>query len=152
MSEVAASLRLMERMTRAHQRSIVGSGLALGALMIGVDRVNGNATSLQQALHSPWWHWEHAHRYPLFRVGPPHDDVLRVMKETQMRTRGTLTWWAGQWPFVPRARDDWDDAEEIAEFLDPGVPARAWKSLVSDWLLRDDDGPRVNGVTILAQP
>lgn len=62
--------------TRARQQSHLGQGLALGALMLGLDEVHGNRTTLEFDFRSAWRGWPYREHFPSIKAGPKDDEVF----------------------------------------------------------------------------
>jgi hypothetical protein len=120
--------------SKATQETEVAQGLALGALMLGVDDVTGKKTTLEYAFRDAWRDWPHAERYPVIKTGPTYDDVFRVMDKSTRPPRNRLVHWKSQWPYVPARLVDWDD-QKVADVINEDIPAAHWADLVRIWLL-----------------
>lgn len=121
-------------MTKASEQKALAEGLALGAVMAGVDSLNGNKTALEFQFRTAWRGWAHADRFPSIKTGPAIDDLfVQVIGRSEGR-RGNVAEWRGRWPFVPVLVNDWDDYQEHAELIDDEVPSEDWQELVEAWL------------------
>lgn len=119
--------------SKATQETEVAQGLALGALMLGVDSITGKKPTLEYAFRDAWRNWPHAGRYPTIQTGPTHDDVFRVMDKSMRPPRNNLVHWESQWPYRPARLVDWDD-QDLAEVINEDIPAGQWAALVQSWL------------------
>lgn len=119
--------------TRARQQSHLGQGLAIGAIMIGVDQIHGNAVTLEFDFRAAWRAWPYRSRFPSIKAGPKDDEVFHVLASTVRRQGAVLAHWVGAWPFVPVIRENWTP-EDVAEVIEDSIPAEAWASLVTAWL------------------
>ncbi len=122
--------------TKAQQHTAVGEGLALGAWMLGVERVNGDKTRLELDFRAAWREWPYAHHFTTVKAGPAQDDVLHILRDSASRRGVVLAHWEGAWPFVPTLHVEGWDAREVAEKIMDEVPAQAWADLVRLWLQR----------------
>jgi hypothetical protein len=119
--------------SKATQETEVAQGLALGALMLGVENVTGKKTTLEYAFRDAWRDWPHAERYPAIKTGPAYDDVFRVMDKSMRPPRNRLVHWESQWPYIPARLVDWDD-QDLADVINEHIPAAQWADLVRVWL------------------
>jgi hypothetical protein len=125
----------MTTSTKAQQQTALGEGLALGAVLAGVEGVNGNKTTLELDFRAAWRDWPYASKFPAVKAGPSQDDVFRIMGKSANRSTPHVAEWSGAWPFVPVIIHDWS-ADELADSIHEQVPAEAWLNLVRDWLQR----------------
>ena len=119
--------------SEATQETEVAQGLALGALMLGVDNITGKKPTLEYAFRDVWRGWPHAERYSMIMIGPAYDDVFRVMDKSMRPPRNVLVHWKSQWPYVPARLVDWDD-QDLADVINEHIPAAHWADLVRAWL------------------
>lgn len=120
-------------LSKARQQTIVGEGLALGALMLDVEQVHGRKQTLEFDFRRAWRDWPYRHLFPVVKAGPHYDDVIHILMDSAGRRSTRATYWEGSWPFIPMARFDWA-AEEVAEHLEEEIPADAWCDLARAWL------------------
>lgn len=123
--------------TKTRQQVALGQGLALGALMLGVESVNGNKPDLEWDFRRAWQDWEYTHHFPAVHVSIPRNDVLHILYDSKGRRGPILAYWEGSWPFVPTLRVDGWTADEIAAIILESIPAAAWEKLVRSWLIRE---------------
>lgn len=119
--------------SKATQETEVAQGLALGALMLGVDNVMGKKSTLEYAFRAAWRDWPHAERYPEIETGPIYDDVFRVMDKSMRPPRNLLVHWKSQWPYIPARLVDSND-QDLADIINEHIPAALWADLVRVWL------------------
>ncbi|MBT2474662.1 hypothetical protein J7E68_08765 [Microbacterium sp. ISL-103] len=124
--------------TKARQQTVLGEGLALGALILGCQKVHGNRMALEFDFRRAWRAWPYTHLFPAVKVGPAQDDLFGIMQDSAGRRSTRPTYWEGAWPFTPVMRFDWT-ADEIAEHLSEEIPADAWRELVEAWLQPPED-------------
>lgn len=122
-------------LSKARQQTILGEGLALGALMLGVEQVHGQKQNLEFDFRRAWRDWGYRDLFPVIQAGPRRDDVLHILMDSASRRSARATYWEGAWPFVPVARFEWS-ADEVAEHLHDEIPAEAWLRLSEVWLQR----------------
>ncbi|MFF1632637.1 hypothetical protein [Leifsonia sp. NPDC058248] len=120
--------------TKAQQQTAVGEGLALGAIMLELEGVNGNKGTLELDFRRAWRDWKYAELFPAVKADFTRDDVLRIMHDSSRRRGPVVAHWEGSWPFVPVLRVEQWTADEVAESIDAPVPAQAWADLVRNWL------------------
>jgi hypothetical protein len=118
--------------SKATEQAQFSDGLALGALMLGVEAINGNKTTLELDFRAAWRDWPHRSHYPSIKAGPAYDDLFSVMSRSATRSSHHIAEWE-TWPFVPTLLFDWTD-EELADSINDAIPAAAWRALVRDWL------------------
>lgn len=123
----------MSPLSKAHQQTILGEGLALGAVLSGLDSLTGNPTTLKLDFRAAWRAWPHASRLPVIKAGPSQDDVLHILGKSSRRSTMHVAEWHGSWPFVPVILQDWS-SDELAESIHEDIPAESWRDLVRTWL------------------
>jgi hypothetical protein len=119
--------------SRAVQLRKVYAGLALGAVVAGVEEVNGNRSSLELAFRRAWRAWPYAHEFPAIQAGPSRDDIFLRLLDTDTYDTAPAVW-QGSWPFVPLIRWDWWDLDDVADTIAEGIPTSAWAALVAGWV------------------
>jgi hypothetical protein len=123
----------MEIPSKALQETILGEGLAIGALMLGISSVTGNKSSLELDFRRAWRGWASAAHFPAVHAGPVDDSVFRILRSSSARATPHVAHWAGEWPYVPVLLVDWS-LIEAAEHIDDRVPPNEWVALVDQWL------------------
>jgi len=94
--------------------------------MLGVEQVHGQKQTLEFDFRRAWRDWEYRNMFPVVKAGPQYNDVLHILMDSAGHRSTRATYWEGAWPFIPVARFDWS-AEEVAEHLEEGIPADAWR-------------------------
>lgn len=119
-------------LSRNAQLVALGEGLALGAIMHGIDSIGWNKGDLELRFRAAWRAWTHRSHLPAIDAGPTRDDVLIQAVDRSARRRGPIV---AEWvDRAPRLRhEDWSHVE-VAESIHDGIPAQAWADLVAMWL------------------
>lgn len=117
--------------SRARQQNYLGQGLALGAIMLGLDEVNGPKMVLELDFEDAWRDWPHRHHFPNVKVDISYNEILGILQDSGRKHGPILVCWEGAWPFVPTLRvDDWT-ANEVADILNKEIPAQVWEGFVA---------------------
>lgn len=127
---------MVNSMTGVQQQKAVGQGLALGALMLGVQAVNGDKGTLESDFRRAWRDWAYSAFFSAVRADVARNDLLRVLHDSSRRRGVVLAYWEGAWPFVPTLTVGEWTADEVADIIDERIPASGWADLVSHWLSR----------------
>lgn len=120
-------------LTKVQQEKALDSGLALGAVMLEIESVNGNKMKLELDFRTAWRNWSYASLFPKVKVGAPHDNVLHILGKSPTRRGSRVAGWERSWPFVPWTEPNWS-FEELADIIHDQIPARAWLGIVRNWL------------------
>lgn len=119
--------------TKAAQETVLGEGLAIGAMMLGVRSLVGDKTSLELDFRRAWRKWKFAALFPAVHAGLADDSLFRILRSSSKRTTLHIARWVGGWPYAPELLVEWS-LEEAAGHIDDRLGASAWVSLVGDWL------------------
>lgn len=125
----------MTHLTKAQQETALGEGLALGAMILGVDAVNGNKTTLELDFRAAWRAWPHSSKLPAIDAGPSKDSLFPVLRKSVGRSTHHVAEWHGTWPFVPVILQDWT-VNELADSIHEDITADSWRDLVKAWMKR----------------
>jgi hypothetical protein len=121
-------------MTRASEQTALGQGLALGAIMLGVENVMSSKLTLELSFRRAWRIWPTSRLFKSINAGPRADDIVHVLHASGRKPRNKFAFWESEWPFVPvQEFDDWT-SDEVAECIDGSVSAADWSSLVDLWV------------------
>jgi hypothetical protein len=115
-------------LTKTQQEKVLDSGLALGAIMLGVECVDGKKMNLELDFRTAWRKWPYAFYLPQVKA----DDVLHILRKSHKRLGTRVASWEGAWPFTPVA-EDWS-FDELATVIHEAIPALAWRDIVKEWL------------------
>lgn len=124
--------------TNQQQTYAVSTGLALGLLMEGKPRLDGQKTTLELAFRRAWRSWGQASRFPavdrMVRAGQFNTPQMTATQGR--RGHNPYVVWADGWPPTAQVRQgvDWDaqnaeDALFLAEQLGAGVTSDQWNDL-----------------------
>ena len=120
-------------MSKASEETASGEGLALGAVMLGIEGVTGNKTTLEFSFRTAWKNWPYRSHFPIIKAGPRRDDVFHILQKSSSRSTHHVAEWHGAWPFLPVLLYHWT-FRELADSIHQNIPAEAWRDLVQNWL------------------
>lgn len=123
---------LVSVMSKTQQEKTLDEGLALGAVMLGLDEVVWSLVGSEGAFRRAWSEWRYSHLFPSIRVEMARSDLKRILRMSDRRRGPRASGWTGAGPYFPWT--DGDEWDEVADIISEEIPAEAWRDLVDAWL------------------
>lgn len=104
-------------------------GVALGVLMCDRDHVPQDKTVFEAAFSAAWRRWPFASRFPFVGAVTKADEIYQ-MTHAGKNHETTHLYWDGHYIQARGGIDEPLHATEIADSIDPDIPASAWRNLM----------------------